>query len=443
MTAHPRRQWTPPSGQRPRSPPGGDVNTIPWIPAPARPIVFKNASVVDVAGNTVHKGRTVVLENGVFSAVSRGAGDLVPDARVIDLEGLYLCPGLVDCHVHINMSDGRPSSGYTDPHLRATYTLKAMLARGFTTVRDVGGATYAQAQAVKQWLTPGPRLFQGGNIYRRARRPAVARGARRVALLRAGAGDGADHVKICTSGGVSSPTDALESVQFSPAEIRAITSTVADMQGTLVTSHAYTVPAIRRAVENGVRGIEHGNLLDRDTAKLLASTGTFLTPTLMISTAKGRAPWNETLPDYMREKNAKVRDAGRRAIQIAEEEGVTVCYGTDLTMGMGYLQSEEFTQRAQLLPSHRVLAHATINAAKLLDDDKIGVIAPGAYADCLVLPANPLEDVRVLDVGDDGRHGGIWGVVRDGRIVVARGEFAELVEEVGGLDVVLGIQEAA
>lgn len=109
---------------------------------------------------------------------------------------------------------------------------------------------------------------------------------------------------------------------------------------------------------------------------------------------------------------------------------------------MGYLQSEEFTQRAQLLPSHRVLAHATTNAAKLLHDGKIGVIEQGAYADCLVLPANPLEDVRVLDVGDDGRHGGIWGVVRDGRIVVARDEFAELVEDVGGLDVVLGIEEA-
>jgi len=144
---------------------------------------------------------------------------------------------------------------------------------------------------------------------------------------------GADHVKICTSGGVSSPTDKLEGVQFSPEEIRAIVGVVKDMGGTLVTSHAYTNAAIRRAVENGVRGIEHGNLLDRETARLLAETGTFLTPTLMISTAKGRPPWNATLPDYMREKNAKVRDAGRRAIQIADEEGVCICFGTDLTMG--------------------------------------------------------------------------------------------------------------
>jgi len=105
------------------------------------------------------------------------------------------------------------------------------------------------------------------------------------------------------------------------------------MGGTLVTAHAYTPAAIRRAVENGVRGIEHGNLLDRDTAKLLVETGTFLTPTLMISTAKGREPWNSNIPEYMREKNILVRDAGRKAIQIAEEEGVCVCFGTDLTIG--------------------------------------------------------------------------------------------------------------
>lgn len=115
----------------------------------------------------------------------------------------------------------------------------------------------------------------------------------------------------------------------------------------IVTSHAYTSEAVRRAVDNGVRGIEHGNLVDRDTAKLLgaliyqtavsrnitdhsAATGTFLTPTLMISTVKGRAPWNITLPGYMREKNAMVRDAGRRALQIAEEEGVVVCFGRSL-----------------------------------------------------------------------------------------------------------------
>lgn len=111
MTAHPRRHWSPPRAQRPRPPPGDDVNTIPWIPAPARPIVFKSgcrylglastdppdASVVDVANNTVHKSQTVVLEHGVFTSVSRDAGVIVPDARVIDLEGMYLCPGLVDC----------------------------------------------------------------------------------------------------------------------------------------------------------------------------------------------------------------------------------------------------------------------------------------------------------------------------------------------------------
>jgi imidazolonepropionase-like amidohydrolase len=105
---------------------------------------------------------------------------------------------------------------------------------------------------------------------------------------------------------------------------------------------------------------------------------------------------------------------------------------------MGYLQSEEFTQRHALLPSHRVLAHATINAAKQLNDDKIGRIEPGAYGDCVILTANPLEDCRVLDSGPKG----IWGVVKEGRVVVSRGEFKDKLEREGGLDVVLGVDEA-
>ncbi|KAI9639079.1 uncharacterized protein MKK02DRAFT_19164, partial [Dioszegia hungarica] len=430
-----------------------------------------DANVVDAATNTVRKGVTVVIENGVFTQVidSESVTNFTPpdEARTIEMKGLYLCPGLIDCHVHINFSDGRPATGFVDHKLRATYTLKSMLARGFTTVRDVGGADVFQKEAVDQWLTPGPRLFQGGNIlsqtgghgdFRPREAPAhslccapdidfctLADGVDGVTLAtREMIRKGAQHIKICTSGGVSSPTgestacsmlmlDKLEGVQFTNEEIQAIVGVTKDMRATLVTAHAYTSEAVRRAVDNGVRGIEHGNLIDRDTAKLLASTGTFLTPTLMISTVKGRAPWNETLPGYMREKNAMVRDAGRRAIQIAEEEGVCVCFGTDLTNGTGYLQSEEFTQRHALVPSHRVIAHATVNGAKQLDDPKLGIIKEGAYGDCLVLVANPLEDCRVLDSGKEG----IWGVIKEGRVVVARKEIADQV----AVDVVLGVGE--
>lgn len=245
---------------------------------------------------------------------------------------------------------------------------------------------------------------------------------------------GADHIKIATSGGVSSPTDKLDAVQFLPEEIRTITQVCKDMGGRLVTAHAYTPEAIRRAVENGVRGIEHGNLLDRDTAKLLKKKECFVTPTLIISTCKGRPPLSNSLPQWQRKKNEMVRLKGREAIKIAEEEGVTVCFGTDLTFGMGYLQSEEFRIRAGILPSHTVLKHATVNGAKQLGDSKIGVIEEGAYGDCVILTHNPLDDVRVLDSGAKG----IWGVVKEGRVVVARGRVKDQVE----LDVVLGVPDA-
>lgn len=201
-TMRTRQHWTCGASNAPRDPPKGDINAIPWVPVAARPLVFTGkgcfeevpnspplgAKVVDVAENKIHSDMTVVIEDGIITQV--GPDTLYANHtwsskhRIVDLDGLYLCPGLTDCRrcyiyigpnlanseltrssdVHINMSDGRPASGYVDPHLRATYTLKCMLARGFTTVRDVGGATFFQKQAVEQWLTPGPRLFQGGNL---------------------------------------------------------------------------------------------------------------------------------------------------------------------------------------------------------------------------------------------------------------------------------------
>ncbi|ORY31764.1 hypothetical protein BCR39DRAFT_587286 [Naematelia encephala] len=453
-----RRQWQAPDVYTALAPPRGNIHAAPWTPPPPKPLVFTNAKLVDVAANKIIDNVTVVVENGHFTTITTEALDVFPaNARIIDLNGLYLCPGLVDCHIHVNLTDGSLALGYVHPYLRGTYTLKAMLARGFTTVRDVGGGTFAQAQAVEQWLTPGPRLFQGGAIlsqtgghgdFRKREEPSdsaccdannlgltvlvdgVAKATEEARNLMR---QGAQHIKICSSGGISSPTNKVESTQFTAEEIRAITGVCKDMGGTLVTSHAYTVAAIRRAIDNGVRGIEHGNFLDRDTAKLMAETGTFYTPTLIAYSGKQRPPWNAAIPDYMQKKGLLVGEAGRTAIKIAEEEGVCICFGSDCSWGMGYLQSEEFTIRHSLLPSHRVVAQATINGAKQINDPKVGTIASGNYGDCLVLVANPLEDCRVLDHANKG----IWGVIKEGRVVVAKEEFAEKLE--GGVDIHLDI----
>jgi imidazolonepropionase-like amidohydrolase len=156
---------------------------------------------------------------------------------------------------------------------------------------------------------------------------------------------GANHIKVCTSGGIASETDKLEGIQFTIEELKAITTTCHNMGGTLVTAHCYTSAGVRHALEGGVRGIEHGNMIDQQTAKLMAEKQCFLTPTLALHTFITMPPYNKfETPEGLR-KNAIVGNAGLKAIRYAEEAGVCVCYGTDTTGPTLVMQTYEVRVR--------------------------------------------------------------------------------------------------
>lgn len=221
---------------------------------------------------------------------------LEPNAAVHDIAGAYLCPGLIDAHVHVTAVPGVqtmaalvnvPDQVVT---LRSIYVLKGMLSRGFTTVRDTGGATKFLADAIAEGLVSGPRLYQCGQAlsqtgghgdFATGEGKSTCCGGHSLSLGRVADGvpavlravreelkQGADFIKVMLGGGVASESDAIETVQFLPEEVRAITTSAWQMGKKMVTAHAYTVEAIRHAIDNGVRGIEHGNLIDVDTAKL-------------------------------------------------------------------------------------------------------------------------------------------------------------------------------
>jgi imidazolonepropionase-like amidohydrolase len=225
---------------------------------------------------------------------------------------------------------------------------------------------------------------------------------------------GAQHLKVCTSGGIASTTDKLESLQFTVEELQAITTVNKNMGGTLVTAHCYTAEGVRHAIAGGVRGIEHGNMIDEETARLMAEKGVFLTPTLALHTFVTMPPYDKfETPEGLR-KNAIVGDAGIQGIRIAEEAGVTVCYGTDTTGPTLVMQTYEFVVRSKILPSPIVLRQATINGAKQLGmEGKLGELVEGSFADLLLLKKNPLEDVATLDQ----THENLMLVMKDGRIV--------------------------
>nr|XP_018267175.1 uncharacterized protein I303_01159 [Kwoniella dejecticola CBS 10117]OBR89333.1 hypothetical protein I303_01159 [Kwoniella dejecticola CBS 10117] len=329
-----------------------------------------------------------------------------------------------------------------------------MLWRGFTTVRDVGGANRHYKNATEQWLIPGPRIFQGGPVMSQtgghgddgadSDKPITgccgSTGSGRDSVVVDGVEEctraarkmmraGADHIKICSSGGVASPTDKLDSEQFTVAEIKAICDQnyglLSDPRQRFIAAHCFTSPAARNAIEGGIGGIEHGHLLDDDTLKLMAKKGVHLTPTLIVQELLSKPPYQAMIPPQSREKLKLVIDGGYKVIKRAHELGVNIGFGTDCFGSMQNVQLSEFDLRKRVLSSDVVLRHATVNGAKILGmQGKLGVIQEGAFADLLLLSANPLEDVGIFNEP----HKFVKGIVKDGRVV--RSEIRDLRVEV-------------
>ncbi|WWC97421.1 hypothetical protein V866_004301 [Kwoniella sp. B9012] len=412
----------------------------PWLSAHTPQRVLKNCKIVDPASGKLLDGlKSITIAEGKIVSVE----DTKEQDEGVDVQGAYVCPGLIDCHVHITATPGvktmlelvKLPDQLTS--LRSTFVLKEMLARGFTTVRDTGGATKIIANALDEGLLEGPRLFQCGKALSQTGghadfQSAVSGGNQTgccgghseslgrvcdgvpqvLKAVREELKAGADFIKIMMGGGVSSEADPIDMIQFTEEEVQAITKTCDRMGNKISTAHAYTPGAIRHAVENGVKAIEHGNFIDEPTANMMAEKGIFLIPTLACYGIMARKPFEDFLSEVGRPKNLEVMNKGLEALKIAEKAGVTVCYGTDLLVSMHALQTEEFTVRSQVLDSPTILKQATTNAAKLLKHEgKLGVIAPGAYGDIIVLRSNPLEDITVLDRPEDN----LLAVIKEGR----------------------------
>jgi len=393
-------------------------------------LILRNGQLLDVVKGELLGGLEVVIEGGRISAV-RPQGTLQDktaetDAQVIDLNGRTLMPGLIDCHVHVLASNANLGMNALQPNAiimyRALPILEAMLNRGFTTVRDAGGADWALARSIALGLVPGPRIFAAGKALSQTgghgdmrargelllsepcsccfRAGAIARvvdGVDNVRLaVREELQQGANQIKIMASGGVSSPTDPIANTQYSEAEIRAIVDE-AEAANTYVMAHAYTARAIRRAIECGVRTIEHGNLVDADTAKLMAEKGAFAVPTQVTYEMLAKHGAEAGLPPDSVAKIEDVRLAGRNALKLFADAGVEMGYGSDLLGDMHQYQSHELQIRAEVLGNLAALRSATSVAAKILQrEGQLGCIAEGAIADLLVVDGNPLENIDCL-----------------------------------------------
>jgi imidazolonepropionase-like amidohydrolase len=392
-------------------------------------ILFKNAKLLDPTQADLQDGMAVLVEGTRIREVSprsiRAAG-----ATVVDVAGRTLMPGLIDCHVHVFLPEvnirALESVPLTLLAARAAPLMRAMLDRGFTTVRDTGGADWGIREAVERGYLPGPRLFIAGRAIGQTsghsdprRRTdlgggcptenamvftmAIADGVTEVRrAVREQLRQGVDHIKIMVSGGVASPYDPLDSLQYSTDEIRAAVEEATAFKR-YVCAHAYPANAITRAVECGVRVIEHGNLIDGPTARLMAKREAFLVPTLVAYDAISRHAAEFGMGPESLEKNKIVLEAGLRSLELAKRAGVRMAFGSDLLGQLQPDQSKEFLLRGQALSPREIIHSATIVGAELLGRvGELGVIAPGALADLLVVDGDPLKDLGLFQ--DQGAH---------------------------------------
>ncbi|MFD6067481.1 MULTISPECIES: metal-dependent hydrolase family protein [Amycolatopsis] len=398
-------------------------------------LLLRNARLLDPVKGEYTEGDLRCADGRI---VEIGDGLTAGDARTEDLRGAFVLPGLIDAHVHVTASTADlgslPASSPSYVAAHSARTMSRMLDRGFTTVRDASGADYGLADAQAEGLFRGPRLLfcgralsqTGGHGDSRTRganasddHPCCA-GLGRVAdgvdAVRAAARDelrkGAHHIKVMASGGVASPTDRIDSTQYSAEELRAIVEE-AEAANRYVAAHAYTARAVNRALELGVRSIEHGNLIDDRSVELFLRHDAYLVPTLVTYWALKEEGREHGLPESSWRKVDEVLGAGMAALEKAAGGGVKLVYGSDLLGGMHRHQNHEFRLRGEVQSALEVVRSATSTAADLLNlTGEIGTLAPGAHADLLVVDRDPLEDIGVLAEPEKFRH-----IVQGGTVV--------------------------
>jgi imidazolonepropionase-like amidohydrolase len=388
-------------------------------------VLLKNARVFDGDREDCPEGMQVLVEGGTIREMSskpiKAAASLV-----IDVGGRTLMPGLIDAHIHAYASDvsvqkvdlaGDP---YRTAH--AARMLGFALDCGFTTVRDIGGGDYSLWRAIEDKLIRAPRFLYAGKIismtgghgdFRQISESrhnhgycscgsfnsicVVADGVDEVIkATREELRRGAHCVKIMGSGGVASPTDPIWMNQYREDEIRAIVNETRERR-TYTAAHCHPTSAIRRSVEFGVRSIEHGTLMDDETARYVAEKGAFVVPTMVIVFALVELGKKLGFPPQSQEKAEFAFKQAIVGMESMRKAGVRIGFGTDL-LGETYVQQcREFTIRRDVFTPLEILRQATsLNAEILLHKDLLGCVKAGAHADLLVVDGDPLKDIELL-----------------------------------------------
>jgi imidazolonepropionase-like amidohydrolase len=405
---------------------------------PRETVIIKAGRLVDVRAGRVLTDQFILIEGDRVKQIGSARSVQIPaGARVIDLSNATVLPGLIDCHTHLTGEPGHngyEALGISIPRqaLYGAKNAKLTLEAGFTTVRNVGAAGYADValrDAINAGDIPGPRIdasgpaigVTGGHCDESLLAPEFNHRADGVAdgvpslmtKTREIAKYGADCIKICASGGVLSKGDSPEALQFSDEEIRAVVAE-AHRLGRKVAAHAHGAAGIKQAVLAGVDSIEHGSFIDEEAIRLMKEKGTYLVPTLYLGDWFMENYQRLGVPEFMIEKAKVVLPAARMNLARAFKAGVKVAFGTDAAVYPHGLNGREFAVMVKLgLTPMQSIQAATVNAADLLGwSDRIGSIEAGRLADIIAVNGDPTTDVAVLE------HPTF--VMKNGQVVVKR-----------------------
>ena len=404
-------------------------------------LLLHNATLIDGTGADPRQRTSLLLEDGVIRQVAPAENIGRPaDGRVVDLDGMTLMPGLTDAHVHFgavgvnSLSNICADDNLTSYVISVIENIELALQEGFTTVRDAGGLDPAFARATEQGLIRGPRILPagshlsqtGGHGDRRDRydeapirsvpgilaAPVLVDGADAVrAAARQQLRLGSTQVKVMASGGVMSPIDALESVQFTVDEMHAAVYE-AQMAGKYVMAHCHTSPSVANALAAGVRSIEHGSILDEATARLIVEQGAFMVPTLLVVEALAKSAEAGEIPHYGQMKLKQVRTQMPVSVALAAHAGVSLGSGTDILGARQSGRGAELALKAKVMgPMNAIVSATQTNAQLFCMEDRIGAVKEGLEADLIAVSGDPLSDIGLLANAEN-----IKLVVKGGRI---------------------------
>jgi len=394
--------------------------------------LFKNARLFDGFSEESPEGMHVLVENGLIREVSAKPIKVTTGAHTIDVAGRTLMPGLIDAHIHAYFSHvnwhttDRTGETYRTAH--AVRMLGFALDCGFTTVRDIGGGDNGLWRAIQDRLVRAPRFLYAGKILSMTGGHGDSRQMSEsqhnqgycscgdshgislvvdgveacVKAAREQLRGGAHCIKIMASGGAASPTDPIWMNQYREDEIRAIVNETTERR-TYTSAHCHPVSAVKRCVEFGVRVIEHGTLMDDETAQVVAKQGVYVVPTMVIIHVLAEQGHQLGLPPQSQEKVEFIFRQAIQGLESMRRAGVKVGFGTDL-LGETYVhQCREFRIRREVFSPIEILRQATsTNAALLQQQDTLGCIKEGAHADLLVVDGDPLKDIELL--AGSGQH---------------------------------------